>query len=857
MNSEKSVEATEDASSPCQVPSHPKSYRKPAKYDIQPLPPIDESTESIESIQEKFKNAGPSVPVQMAVRYNTDECEDEQPPSLTSSVPSAMVSSKGTTSFGLLLPTSHRLSPMSQMIQDLEYPSSSITVDSYSNDPLGSIHDNEAETLITSNNGIKSSDCGGIDAINIHSISATPSIRELYGVQLNSRFSNLIYDAQYDRYIKRPKLDIEGGSRPSTNLQFDDVYTAADGVKEKNGKADGKMPVHAKATIMKYTNSDRIAGVRPLRMKPQVQPSNLYRDVKNGLGNGGEEDVKKHLRLASEPGRIGSPVEDQQLGRLRSDTIRTRRISRHPPANISRKLGDSPTLNRQKSRRRNASPIYLPANENENTIPRRLYTLANSQSPSPRIRSVRSPPPMDRPYRHISQLCLNEMPHVGTPPAQDRGSSGSNSPIVVDITSFVPPTAITKSPPEGVTSLVPTSTTTVSPTTPKSSIKLPPYTLDLPQIFSTPSPISLPPQIASAIPATPTRNSNSEPNISHSPISYQQPATAKSSIYSTYTPESSPHNSAITPPTVSRIFSIPSPPHTPPACLFRSNTVSTNPSSATQGTYSHSRNDTISTQASSIISHVASPSLKAHSSLKASPFINASQPLKASPSPKNNPRLDAKLPAIPPPNPRISTLSQESIALTEHLVREGIYGGIIYDIGKTGDAYPTHPNPPSTENPIPHFTQKLTSFQIRHRKKREARKLNSALRKREKKEKREQKAKEKQNRKTIKKFKAKTKKAKLAVQRKKGMVNYFQIRVFFRGLGKGVRMRVQRARRRWGEVQISRILGAKPERLDVRDGFDFVCRGESGDKNWEHVKERGGVLEGEGNGLVFERKKDG
>lgn len=83
-------------------------------------------------------------------------------------------------------------------------------------------------------------------------------------------------------------------------------------------------------------------------------------------------------------------------------------------------------------------------------------------------------------------------------------------------------------------------------------------------------------------------------------------------------------------------------------------------------------------------------------------------------------------------------------------------------------------------------------------------------------------------------------------------MNYFQIRVFFRGLGKGVRMRVQRARRRWGEVQISRILGAKPERLDVRDGFDFVCRGESGDKNWEHVKERGGVLEGEGNGLVFD-----
>ncbi|CAD6440157.1 fcda1856-1c92-45af-bff9-7094ab693f57 [Sclerotinia trifoliorum] len=807
-------ESTEDASSPCQFISRPKSYRKPAKYDIQPLPPIDESTESIEFIQEKWKNAGASAPVQMGVGYNTDECEDEQALSITSLLPSAMLSSNGITSFGLLLPTGPRLSPMSQMIQDLEYPSSSTNIDSCSIDPLGSIRDNEAETSITNINGIKSSDCRGIDAVNIHSISASPAIKRLHRVQLSSRFSNLIYDAQYDRYIKKPKVDMEGGSRPSVNPQFVGVYAAANRAKEKNGKAAGTMPVHLEAAIMKYTSSDRVAGVRPLRMKPQVQPSYLYRDIKNGLGNGYEEEfVKKDLRLASEPGRIGSPVGDQQLGRLRSDTIPTRKISRHPSANTSRKLGDSPTLNRQDSRRRKAAPIYFPATENENTIPRRPFTPVNRRSPSPRIRPVHSPPPMDRPYRHISQLCLNEIPRIGTPPAKDYGSDESNSPIVVDITSFVPPTAITTSPPDSITSPVPTATAIISPTIPERPIKLPSYTLDLPKIFSTPSPISSPPQIPSVTPATPTRNSNFDPNISPSSLSNQQPAAAKSSIYSTCTPKSSPHNSANIPLTISHVPSIPSPPNTPKTCLYRSNTVSTNPSSATQGTYSHSSNTTISTQASSITSHIASPSLKAPPFLKASPFIDASQPLKANPSLKPNPRLNANLPAIPSPNPRLSTLSQESIALTEHLVREGIYGGIVYDISKTSDPYPPHPNPPSIENPIPHLTQKLTSFQSRRRKKLEARKLNSALRKREKKEKLEEKAKEKKNRKTLRKVKAKTKKAKLAVQRKKGTVNYFQIRVFFRGLRKAVRMRLQGARRRLGEMQISRILGTRHERV--------------------------------------------
>ncbi|KAJ8068645.1 hypothetical protein OCU04_002347 [Sclerotinia nivalis] len=845
MNSERSKESTEDASSPCQVVSRPKSYRKPAKYDIQPLPPIDESTESIESIQEKWKNAGPSAPVQMALGYGIGDCEDEQTPSMTSSLPSAMLSSNGTTSFGLPLSKSRRLSPMSQMIQDLEYPPSSITIDSCSNDPLDSIHGNEAETPIANINGIKSSDCDGIDAITIHSISANPAIKEFHRVQLTSRFSNLIYDAQYDRYVKKPKINMEGGSRPSVNLQFDGVYAAADRVKENNGKAVGKMPVRAEAAIMKYTSSDRVAGVRPLRMKPQVQPSNLYRDVKNGLRNGDEEDVVKgHLRLASEPERIGSPGADQQIGRLRSDTVPIKRISRHPSANISRKLGDSPTLTRQKSRRRKAGPVYLPGTKNENTSPRRPFTPVNTRSPSPRIRPVRSPPPTDRPYRHISQLSLNGIPRVDTPPAQNCGSVESNSPIVVDITSFVPPTATTTSPTVGITSLVLASTTTISPTIPKSPVKVPSYTLDLPQIFSTPSPISLPPKLPSATPATPTTNSNSNSNIPPPPITNQQSATAKSSIYSIYTPESSPHNSAIIPPTLSRIPSIPSPPNTPTTCLFRSNTVSTNPSSATQGTYSHTRNNTISTQASSITSPIASPSLKANPFLEAIPSVNASPSLKASPPLKASPRLDTSPPAIPSPNPRIGNLSQESIALTEHLVREGIYGGIVYDIAKTTDPYPTHPDPPSTEDAIPHLTQKLTPSQIRRKKKRAARKLNSALRKREKKEKREKKAEERKNRKTLKKLKAKTKKAKLAVQSKKGTVNYLQIRVFFRGLGNGVRMRLQGARRRLGEVHISRILGARPKRLDVGDGYDFVCRGESEDKNWEDVNERGGCAGG-------------
>ncbi|KAF7864430.1 hypothetical protein EAF04_006564 [Stromatinia cepivora] len=832
MNSERSKESTEDASALCHV-SRPKSYRKPAKYDIQPLPPIDESTESIESIQEKWKNAGPSAPAQMAAGHNIDDCEDGQAPSMTSSLPSAVLSSNGTTSFGLPPSTTRRLSPMSQMIQDLEYPPSSMNIDCCSNDHLDSIHDNESETPIANINGIKSSDHDGIEAITIHSISANPAIKGLHRVQLTSRFSNLMYDAQYDRYVKKPKTEMEGGSRSSVDLQIDGLYAAADRVQGKKGKALGKMQIRAEAAIMKYTNSDRVAGVRPLRMKPQVQPSNLYRDVKNGLGNGDEEDVVKgHLRLASDPERIGSPGADQQISRLRSDTIPIKRISRHPSANISRKLGDLPTLTRQKSRRRKVGLIYLPATENENTSLRRPFTPVNRRSPSPRIRPIRSPPPTDRPYRHISQLSLNGIPRVNTPPAQDCGSDESNSsPIVVDITSFVPPTAITTSPTLGITSLLPTSTTTISPTIPETPVKLPSYTLDLPKIFSTPSPISLPLKLPSATPATLTTNSNSDSNISPPTISNQQSATAKSSIYSIYTPESSPHNSATLPPTLSLIPSIPSPPNTPTTCLFRSNTVSTNPSSATQGTYSHTRNNTISTLASSITSPIASPSLNTSPFLGASPFVDASPFLEASPSLKASPCLDTSSPAIPSPNPRISNLSQESIALTEHLVREGIYGGIVYDVVKTTDPYPTHPDPPSTEDPIPHLTQKLTPFQLHRKKKRAGRKLHSALRKREKKEKQEKKAEERKNRKTLKKVKAKTRKAKLAVQSKRGTVNYFQIRVFFRGLGNGVRMRLQGARRRLGEVQISRILGARPERLDVGDGYDFVCRGESEDKN--------------------------
>lgn len=56
-------------------------------------------------------------------------------------------------------------------------------------------------------------------------------------------------------------------------------------------------------------------------------------------------------------------------------------------------------------------------------------------------------------------------------------------------------------------------------------------------------------------------------------------------------------------------------------------------------------------------------------------------------------------------------------------------------------------------------------------------------------------------------------------------------------------MRWQGARRRLSQVQFSKILGARPEREVAGDGYDFVCRGEGDDKNWEDVRMSGGVLE--------------
>ncbi|TGO45995.1 hypothetical protein BCON_0351g00030 [Botryotinia convoluta] len=841
MDPERCEKSTEVAPPTCQVVVRPKSYRKPAKYDIQPLTPIDESSESTESIEERTRNGRPCSPMKMSPVHGFDHWKDGQLGMVSSLMPTAIPNNK-TSSLEVPHYSITPLSPMSKMIQDLEYPSLSVPTNTRSSESLDSIHGKSLKSAIANINGIESNDDDGLHAISIYPIPANPAIKVLDSLQPTSQFPNLIYDARTDRYIKKPKTGIERDSKLNDDLAVDGMYTTATEARGEKCMVVSRITERPEAAIMKYTNSIGIMGVRPLRMKPQVQDNGLYREVKVGLGNESAEDVAKgHLRMASEPERFVTPGADQHIGKLRADTIPIKRIARHPSANMSRKLEDSPTLSRINSRRRKAGPIYLPAcTENEDGSPRRpLFTPVNIRSPSPRVHPVRSPPPMDRPYRHISQLSINNTPGIDYPPTQDRGSVESDlSSVAVDVTSLVPPTATTISPEVNITSVMPQSRTTKSPTTPEAPIKVPSYTLNLPRIFSSPSPIAPPPKLASAVPAAPIPKSDST-NIRPLPISNQKRAGITSSIYSLYTPESSPHNSADVQPPLSRISSIPSPPSTPTTSLFRSdttntkNTVSTVPSTPTQGTYSHSRHNTYSTSLSSIASPITSPLYKARPSFDADPFRIPSPSLNAFSFPNIAPSINPS----PIPCSR-SNLSEESIALTEHLVREGIYGGIVYDIAPSPNLYPTHPEPF-----VPHLTKKLTPAQLQRKKKLAARKLNSALRKRERAEKREKKAEARQAKTTLKKFKARTRKAKQAVQSKKGTLNYLTILVFFRGLGNGVRMKWHGAKRRLGQVQFSKILGARPEREVVGEGYDFVCRGESEDKSWEDVRMSGGVLE--------------
>ncbi|TGO24573.1 hypothetical protein BPAE_0099g00090 [Botrytis paeoniae] len=837
MNPERCEKSTEVAPPTCQVVVRPKSYRKPAKYDIQSLTPIDESSESAESIEERTRNGRPCSPMKMSPGHGFDHWKDEQL-GIVSPLMSAAMPNNKTSSLGIPQYSIPPLSPMSKMIQDLEYPSLSVPTTTRSSESLDSIHGQLLKPAIANKNGIESNDDDGLHAISIHHpFSANPAIKVVDGVQPTSQFLNLMYDARTDRYIKKSKTGIAKASRLNDDLAVDDMHTTTNEARGEKGMVVSRIAEHPEAAIMKYTNSNGITGVRPLRMKPQVQDNGLYREVKVGLGNESAEDVAKgHLRMASEPERLVIPGADENIGRLRVDTIPIKRIARHPSANMSRKLEDSPTLSRRK-----AGPIYLPAcAENENGIPRRsLFTSVNTRSPSSRTHLVRSPPPMDRPYRHISQLSINNTTGIDTPPTQDRGSVESDlSSVAVDITSLVPPTATTISPEVNITSVMPQSRTTKSPTTPEAPIKFPSYTLNLPQIFSSPSPIAPPPKLASAVSAAPIPKSDST-NIRPLPISNQKRTGITSSIYSLYTPESSPHNSAHAQPPLSGISSILSPPSTPTNSLFRSdttntkNTVSTVPSTPTQCAYSHSRHNTYSTDLSSIASPITGPLSNARPSFDADLFRIPSPSLDAFSFPNTAPSV--KLSPISCPR---SNLSEESIALTEHLVREGIYGGIVYNIAASPNLYPTHPEPF-----VPHLTKKLTPAQLQRKKKLAARKLHSALRKREKAEKREKKVKAKQAKTTLKRVKSRTRKAKLAVQSKKGTLNYLTIRVFFRGLGNGVRMKWQGARRRLSQVQFSKILGARPEREVAGDGYDFVCRGESEDKSWEDVRMSGGVLE--------------
>ncbi|KAF7919304.1 hypothetical protein BELL_0401g00100 [Botrytis elliptica] len=855
MDPETFEKSTEVAPPTCQVVVRPKSYRKPAKYDIQPLTPIDESTESIE---ERTRNGQPCLPMKMSPVHGFSHWKDEQPRLVSSLMPAA-VPNNNISSLGVAHYSMSPLSPMSKMIQDLECASLSVSTNTRSSESLDSIHGKSLKSAIANINGIESNDNDGLHAISIHPTSANPAIKVLDGVQPTSQFPNLTYDARTDRYIKKPKTGIERDSKLNDGLAIDGMYTAATVARGEKGMVASRITERPETEIMKYTDSDGIMGVRPLRMKPQVQDNGLYREVKVRLGNESAEDAAKgHLRMASEPERLVIPGADQHIGKFRADTIPIKRIARHQSANMSRKLEDSPTLSRRNSRRRKAGPVYLPAcTENKDGSPRRpFFTPDDTRSPSPRSHLVRSPPPMNRPYRHISQQFVNNTSSIDTPPTQDRGSVESDLfSVAVDVTSLVPPTAITISPEVNITSVMPQSRTTKSSTTPEAPLKVPSYTFDLPEIFSSPSPIASPPKLAAAVPATPTQKSDST-YIRPLPIYNRKRTGITSSLYSLYTSKSSPHNSVHVHPPLSRIFSVPTPPSTPTTSLFRSdttntkNTLSTVRSTPTQGTYSHSRHNTYSTDLSSIASPITSPLHKARPSFDADPFRIPSPSLDAFSFPNAAPSVKPS----PLPCPR-SNLSEESVALTEHLVREGIYGGIVYDIAPSSNRYPTYP-----ERFVPHLTKKLTPAQLQRKKVLASRKLASALRKRERAEKRERKAQAKQAKTTLKKVKARTRNAKLAVQSKKGKLNYLTIHVFFRGLGNGVRMKWQGARRRLSQIQFSKILGARREREVVGEEYDFVCRGETEDKNWEDVRMSGGIFEpvmsGEGQEITELKMKE-
>ncbi|KAA8572298.1 hypothetical protein MFRU_003g04750 [Monilinia fructicola] len=818
MNPVEPKKPTEDVLSPREVLIRPKSYRKPAKYDIRPLPQIDESSECSESFGEKGKNVGSSSPTQITTGYDIDHDKYGRSSSMASSLPKAVPLTNELHSFGSTLHPLPSSSPMLQMVHSVGNSLPSIS----SISPFNKSIDASRRTSEIPITKIASIVHDGADSISIHSTSADPLIKELDKIILTSRFPNLVYDAQSDRYIKKQNTEMEGSSRLSADLQTDPVYTTAGGKKEEKGRWN-RMLRRPEVATMKYTNSEGATGVRPLRMKPQIQPSGLYRDVKNALGNGDDEIVAKgHVRMASEPERIGSPRADQQIGRLGPGTEPIKRISRNPHANTARKLEDSPTFATQNFRRRKAGPIYLPApNEKEDSSPSRPFMPVNTRSPAPKVYTVRSPPPTDRPYRHISQR-PDGIARVDTLPNQDSNSQKGNSSLTgVDINSFVlPPTPIASPEVDLFSFASPSSTPAENPAV------FPSYTLNLPQIFSTPSPIA-PPKLPSATLAAPTTNLSSKTPPHHN--SNQRRDTATSSIYSIYTPDSSPHNSAIITPTLSRIPSIPTPPNTPPTALFRSdtiNTVSTVPSTPTQtGTYTHSRHNTYSTMASSVESNIASPIIgplplpNSSPCPKPSPF--RSPPTTYSPPPKSTPH--------PSPTPRPTNPSQESIALTEHLVREGIYGGIVYDIG-------VPPSAPADQPPQP------SASQLRRENKRAARELISSLRKREEAEKRERKMQERARKILARNVKIKTRKTRLAVRGKRGVLSYSKIGGFFRGLGRGVNVRWEEARRSWAGREFWRVWRARQVGGDVGGGYDFVCRGENGiegecaDGDWEDVR---------------------
>ncbi|KAB8300491.1 hypothetical protein EYC80_000656 [Monilinia laxa] len=810
MNPVEPKKPTEDIPSPSEVLIRPKYYRKPAKYDIRPLPQIDESSECSESMGEKGKDVGSSSSTKVTTGHDIDLDKYGQSSSMSSSLPKAVPIIRESLSLGFSLPPLPSSSPMLQMVHSLGNPLPSIPLISPFNKSTDAIR-RTSEIPIAK---IASIVHERANSISINSTSADPLTKELDKILLTSRDPNLVYDAQSDRYIKKQNTEMEGGLRLSADLQTDHFYATADGKKSEKGRWN-RMVIRPEAATMKYTNSEGATGVRPLRMKPQIQPIGLYRDVKNALGNGDDEIVAKgHVQMASEPGQTGSPGAYQKTSRLVSDAEPIKRISRNPYANMARRLDDSLYFATQNSRRRKAGPIYLPApNENEYSSTSRTFMPVNTRSPSPKMYTVRSPPPTDRPYRHLSQRPDGGIARVDTLPSQDSDShDGNSSATRVNINSFMLPPTPVASPEVDMFSFASPSTSSEIPAA------IPSYTLSLPQILSTPSPIA-PPKRPPTILAASTTNFSSKTPPHHS--SNERRATTNSSIYSIYTPDSSPHNSSTIPPALSRIPSIPSPPNTPPTSLFRSdtiNTTSTVPSSPTQtGAYTQSRQNTYSTMASSVVSNIASPKI-GPSPFPNPPLCPKPSPFRSSP-PLHNPPTNYSPPPIstshPFSTPHQTNPSQESIALTDHLVREGLYGGIVYDIG-------VPPSSPADQIP------KSSAFHLRRRNKGAAKELSSSLRKREKAEKHEMKTQEKVRKSLARNVKVKTRKTRLAVRGKRGVLSYSKIGGFLRGLGRGVNVRWEGVRRSLAGGEFWRVSGVRQVGGDVGGKYDFVCRGENG-----------------------------